>query len=176
MKAKSLQSHIDEYTNVDSEDFKGDVQKNIKWLEKRLTKAHAALQVVLRNRFRPEFRQLLGGLDTTALEQKLASDYSKPLKLKQIADIEWYALEAYARMHNMFEQAAALVDEKLMVDGKLVGTEQILKIFDEKLDEPLESLKTYTVPKADLQLDGPYKDVFQRIVSKNDIKVTENED
>ena len=177
IQAKSLQSRIDEFKDIESSvDYKGDLERNIKWLEESLTDAQAALQVALRNRFRPEFLSLLGDLDITALETKLASDYSKPLKLQQIADIKWYALEAYARMLNMFEQAQALVDEKHIVEGKLVGPDQVLKIFEEKLNEPLEPLRPFPRPNVEIVLDGPFKDAFQRVVSKNDIQVTEKKD
>ena len=166
IQAKSLQTGIDE--------FKGNVDANIEWLDRSLTKAQAALQVALRNCFRTEFLKLLDDLDTKALEQKIASAYSQPLGLEQISGIQWYGLEAYARIQNMLQQAQALVEEKHIVAGKLVSAEQVLKIFQEKLNAPLKPLSPFTFPMVELQPDDAFKNVFKRVVSKANIEVTED--
>ena len=166
IQAKSLQTGIDE--------FEGNVDANIEWLDRSLTKAQAALQVALRNCFRTEFLKLLDDLDTKALEQKIASAYSQPLGLEQISGIQWYGLEAYARIQNMLQQAQALVEEKHIVAGKLVSAEQVLKIFQEKLNAPLKPLSPFTFPMVELQLDDAFKNVFKRVVSKANIEVTED--
>ncbi len=175
IQAKSIQTRIDEFKNIEHyEDFKGKVEANIQWLDGSLTKTQAALQVALRNCFRPEFLKLLDDLDTKALEQKIASAYSQPLGLEQISGIQWYGLEAYARIQNMLQQAQALVEEKHIVAGKLVSAEQVLKIFQEKLNEPLKPLSPFTFPMVELQLDDAFKNVFKRVVSKANMEVTED--
>jgi hypothetical protein len=166
IQAKSLQTGIGE--------LEGNVDANIEWLDRSLTKAHADLQVALRNCFRTEFLKLLDDLDTTALEQEIASAYSQPLGLEQISGIQWYGLEAYARIQNMLQQAQALVEEKHIVAGKLVSAEQVLKIFQEKLNEPLKPLSPFTFPMVELQLDDAFKNIFKRVVSKANIEVTED--
>ena len=132
-------------------------------MDKSLTKAQAALQVALRNCFRTEFLKLLDDLDTKALEQKIASAYSQPVGLEQISGIQWYGLEAYARIQNMLQQAQALFEEKHIVAGKMVSAEQVLNIFQEKLNEPLKPLSPFTFPMVELQLDDAFKNLFKRV-------------
>ena len=50
----------------------------------------------------------------------------------------------------MLEQAQALVKEKHIVEGKLVSAEQVLKILEEKLNEPLNPLSSVTFPKVEV--------------------------
>ena len=64
-----------------------------------------------------------------------------------------------------------MVNEKHIVEGKLVSAEQVLKIFEEKLDEPIKPLKPFTNPMVEVQLDCAFKAVFQAAVSKRNIEV-----
>jgi hypothetical protein len=171
---KSFQTRCDELEIECSKDLKGQVEETIQWLDETLAKSRLDLQKTLRNCFRPEFLQLLQGLDTQELEKEIVEAYSQPLGLEQISGIRWYGLEAYARLQNMFQQAQALVDEKHVVEGTLVSAEQILKIFDETLVKPLKLLKPYALPKVEVQLNQSFKDAFQSLVSKKTVQGAED--
>jgi hypothetical protein len=150
------------------------VEKKIQWLDETLATCRRELQQTLRNCFRSEFLQLLEGLDAQALEREFAEAYSQPLGLKEISGIKWYGLEAYARIQNMLQQAQILVEDKHVVEGKLVSAEQILKIFDQTLDKPLKPLRPYPVPDVEVQLNQSFKDAFQNLVTKKTIQCAED--
>ena len=58
--------------------------------------------------------------------------------------------EFFEEIQHMLEQAQALVKEKHIVEGKLVSAEQVLKILEEKLNEPLNPLSSVTFPKVEV--------------------------
>lgn len=176
IKAKAAHTgcgYLDGIESAAQIDWLNTLEEHIDWLSSSLDDAQKALQLALRNSFRPEFLKLIEDLDVGALETKLAEACCAPVGLETVQGIEWYALEAYVRIKNMIEQAQELIEEKHIVEGVQLAPETLGEVFQENLIEPLEPLKPYPFPVVQQHLQDIFQASFKNIVTRTNVEVTE---